>query len=647
MGRINAEVEGGQLAHDPRERPILEFFLSDFDVTWGGRRFGNGTALSIYLLRPAPEMQELFGFTGEILLLYSSQPTVQARALQLCDKILSETPANGRADPLVVIFVSVSQDFESELATLMTDNRQTRIYIPFRHSECINAGDAQLLRRRLQQHLFSRDLFDVSQPISSDLYFFGRKSITVDLRDSIRSGENTGLFGLRKTGKTSVLLRLQRMMGHDGRGKVVYLDLQDQALYSLRWWELLDRMRKDLGSSGSSTEATGASLFRQAVIDYSRKFKNRKTVFALDEIEHISPGLSMQPHWKEDFLHLWKTLRAIQNQHRSICFLVCGVNASCIETPTYDGHDNPLFSMAKIRYMPPFEVEDVANMTRTLGRVMGMHFATTTNQYLKDNFGGHPLLIRMACSWVHRQAVGKDRPFSVGFDIFAQNAKACSRSLFQWASHILGMLNRWYPDEYHMLECLAKGNTKTFEEFAEQIPQSVEHLKSYSLLADNPARLTIPFLADFLKSMKASAIIENKAPANPVHDVSCEARNPSVHIEVNMRDKVQVNKGIAVAGNAHVHDFNQAWKEIESETKLVELADGLARLRTELKKESSTVEQDAAVGAVASAESAARAGNGPEALKMLGKLGTWVLGVATKIGIPIAVSAIKHANGLD
>ena len=52
--------------------------------------------------------------------------------------------------------------------------------------------------------------------------------------------------------------------------------------------------------------------------------RDRPTVFALDEIEHIAPELGMEAHWDQDFLHLWKTLRAVQNENRHISFIVAG-----------------------------------------------------------------------------------------------------------------------------------------------------------------------------------------------------------------------------------------------------------------------------------------------------------------------------------
>jgi hypothetical protein len=506
MGQIISDVVNNVLRHDPRQRPILEFFLHDFDVTWATRKVGHGTSLLLYFLKPSADVEQLFGLSTEIVMAYSPYSSIQARTLMLVQKALNDTPDSMRVDPLILLLVSPASDLEEETRKIMTDTRQSRIIIPFQQSECLREDRSTFVRQRLQRYLFNNDLFDVTQPISSDLYFFGRRSLVVELRESVRSGDNIGLFGLRKTGKTSVLLRLKRTLDHDGRGKLCYLDLQDQALYRLRWWQLLDKMRAELAGGSASiagSEETSAALFRDSVALLGKKHPNRKVIFALDEIEHITPKLSMKEHWHSDFLDLWKTLRAVQNTNRNITFIVAGVNATCVETSTFSGHDNPLFSMVKIRYMPPFDAAEIGTMTRTLGRLMGLNFTEHANTYLLNSFGGHPLLIRLACSWAHKNLDKAERPVEITSELFAQHQTECHSHLWPWGDHVLGMLKQWYPNEHHMLHCLAKGKLEEYQEYADEMPQTVEHLKAYRLIGGNPARLTIPFLIQYLKGNKS------------------------------------------------------------------------------------------------------------------------------------------------
>ena len=70
----------------------------------------------------------------------------------------------------------------------------------------------------------------------------------------------------------------------------------------------------------------------------------------------------------------------------------------------------------------------------------------------------------------------------------------------------------------------------------------------------------------------------------------------------------------------------------------------LARLRAAMKQETEgTAEQDEVIGEVAKAEKAAGQGDDRTMLRHLKTAGTWALGVAEKIGVPLAVEAIKRA----
>ena len=104
----------------------------------------------------------------------------------------------------------------------------------------------------------------------------------------------------------------------------------------------------------------------------------------------------------------------------------------------------------------------------------------------------------------------------------------------------------------------------------------------------------------------------------------------------------------AVGPGAHAHDmaFNQIWNENKDEIDLSELSKELAELRSTLKEEATEPEHDMSIGAIASAESSAKEGNGPKALEDLKNAGKWALDKASKIGVPVAIAALKAALGL-
>lgn len=115
-----------------------------------------------------------------------------------------------------------------------------------------------------------------------------------------------------------------------------------------------------------------------------------------------------------------------------------------------------------------------------------------------------------------------------------------------------------------------------------------------------------------------------------------------------MGDQYKVGQAGAVGPQSHAHDmtFQQIWNEAAPSLDLDALAQELTQLRPALKAAATTAEEDVAVGEIALAEVAAKQKDGPKALAHLKNAGLWALGVAEKIGVGVATTAIKTAMGL-
>lgn len=118
--------------------------------------------------------------------------------------------------------------------------------------------------------------------------------------------------------------------------------------------------------------------------------------------------------------------------------------------------------------------------------------------------------------------------------------------------------------------------------------------------------------------------------------------------DIVMGDKYEIGQAGAVGPGAHAHDmtFNQIWNQVGGDIDLPHLAEELVALRQEMKKEATEPEHDIAIGAIATAEQMAKTGDGPKTLATLKTAGKWALGVAEKIGVGLAVAAIKSSLGM-
>lgn len=134
--------------------------------------------------------------------------------------------------------------------------------------------------------------------------------------------------------------------------------------------------------------------------------------------------------------------------------------------------------------------------------------------------------------------------------------------------------------------------------------------------------------------------------ASPTGEYKSETRN--TFFEVIMGDQYKTGQAGAVGPGAHAHhmSFNQMWQESGADQNLPTLAEQLGALRNELLKEASLAEHYSSIGAVASAETEAKKGNGPKMLEYLSSAGKWTLDVASKIGVSVAAAAIKESMGI-
>lgn len=130
-------------------------------------------------------------------------------------------------------------------------------------------------------------------------------------------------------------------------------------------------------------------------------------------------------------------------------------------------------------------------------------------------------------------------------------------------------------------------------------------------------------------------------------DLLTEAVLRPSNLEITVGSTYKAGQVGAQGPNAHAHDitFNQIWQKNKGNLELSILGSELERLRSTLQHSANTAEHFSEVGAIATAEIEAKKGNGPKALEALSKAGRWSLDVAEKIGVGVAIAAIKTALG--
>ena len=502
---IKPEVLENHIAFHPEELPLIKRLEPDFDVTWAKRFKEFNAQVSAYFLKPLNHISEAFGFEHEICLIYSPFPKMEARTIQALDRIMSQTPALGRVDQANAFLISDDRNVHDWLRDYAAANPQSRIVVGFSTDELKSSSDAWDVRNWITSQLYSRDLFDYTLPIDNDTFFFGRGSDVAEHVDAIRRSENRGLFGLRKSGKTSLLFKIQRECERSSL-TTVYVDCKLPHIYRKSCDELLQFVTDEIATK-SSLSGKGWSSKKDASDRFFRmveKLAGRKVCVIFDEIEYISffSPVPQASHWHEDFIPFWQTLWATQSQYRNLSFIITGVNASVVELDTIRMIQNPMFGIVKHRYLQGLSLIDVRQMLKVLGRRMGMRFDDKAAAFLFERYGGHPLVTRMICSNIHSQirAEGLRRPFLIEENFLRQSLDDREEEVIIYCNHIVSELKNSYPDEYDMLEFLAIDDIDGFNSFADD-EGYIRHLKGYGLVEfDVPLmpRFKIPVLKKFI-----------------------------------------------------------------------------------------------------------------------------------------------------
>lgn len=480
-----------------QETQIINRLSEEWYITNGGTEIRVGSSTYRYILmKPAEIYKEMFNLEREIIALFSPYDRFEPRTLEVFSYAFNRHEPF-RIDRICSVLISKCVNIGIEVRNLLKNDKEAQVVVPFSYSELLEKkGDTYFFRNRFKDHFYTRDLFAIGGPLKTDLYFFGRSDLVHTLLDRHASNEVSGLFGLRRTGKTSVIFSIQRALERKD-GYSVFIDCHFPAFHMLRWnkalFYILAEAKKQLnlklwiGKEEDFTESKASILFEEGLRQIHREIGGKNLLLIFDEVENITFSVSPSPHWKSDMdsVYFWQTLRSLfQKLSHTFSYLIVGTNPLCIEMATINGVDNPLFGQIPLLYIPRFDVPQTREMIRKLSKIMGIQFDEIIYGKLTEDFGGHPYLMRHVCSVIN--SIGqKERPTRVDKSLYEKAKHEFLRNYSNYMDMILNVLKEYFPDEYDMLAFLAQGDTETFINFAKDSPLYTNHLIGYGIIEES------------------------------------------------------------------------------------------------------------------------------------------------------------------
>ena len=521
-----------------KEEKIATQWKTHFYITSAGKRKAGTSEYKFLLVKPTRSVEEALGISKEIVVILSSYESFEARTLEIYDSITSEF-TDQRYEKMCYALVSNDIRIESVLPTFLS-NQENQIVVPFSYySFEEQKNNPNFIKNQFRKYFYSRDLFDYSEPLKKDTFFFGRSDVVTNIIAKHRSGLNYGVFGLRKTGKTSIIYDVQRKSVQQQFTSVI-VDCQNTS-FNMRSWNsalyyIVLLIKESIGYLGEINEAefdtTNASMKFEYYLKKFKDFSSQTLLLMFDEIENITFGKSSVKHWCEglDFVYFWQSIRsAFQTTSNLFTFCIFGTNAKCVEDATILGKDNPIFNMFQPFYIEGFNVGQTREMVRKLGRIMGIKFDETIYTHLVEDYGGHPFLIRRVCSKIAQ--MNPDRPVTIDRSKYTAAKKRFNLEN-NYFDMILQVLKQFYPDEYEMLKMLAYEDMDSFNYFVNADRSMVNHLTGYGLISQNEHNFDfkIDAIKEYIIRIESTSRLIS---ANPMDKWSflCTERN-SMEIEL-------------------------------------------------------------------------------------------------------------------
>lgn len=448
------------------------------------------------------DQKDQFNIGREIVIYVCETNDCQARTITQAVQIIHSDPSRFSTDFAMVLTLDSNtalrvQETSSDLSIAFVGMQLDRLY------DFEPVGSSNFVQF-IRNELFSRDLYSASTAISSATGFFGRRQLLNDLSTSIKNGtQHVGLFGLRKMGKTSVLLQLSKRIRAAPNTFLAYVDIQkvdainpsgEYLLWavgesivdnapSLRRISKLELFGKFGRFSAIPDPASVWEMFDHDIKWLLREGRDKICIIC-DEIELMSPDKTASG-WEDSFVRTWRFLRGLSQENAGrIGFCVAGTNPSLFEKNSFRDLENPTYNYFSIRFLERLAKEDCSELLTEIGKRMGLRWEQQALDKVYEHTGGHPFLTRVFASRVSRSC-----PRSAGESVVSETMiKYELMSVLDDVSAFLGqmteVLRDQYPDEFALLEMLATGRVGEFRDFAQALPKEVSHLRGYGIIDD-------------------------------------------------------------------------------------------------------------------------------------------------------------------
>ncbi|MEV4655705.1 ATP-binding protein [Micromonospora sp. NPDC049301] len=474
-------------------REALQMLGSDF-IDARERKAPSERGCWTALVRFGEVIERRFGLTREVMVYYSPYDDLQLRTFERLPRVQEDQPRRPTQD----LFMIYAPDPLAERKLDDWTVREPFAVVGLPLAGVTPAEAASRLLAALTDRLAARNLYEETLPVTGR-DFFGRKDLLISLAEELRRGRVCGVFGLRKTGKTSLVKELGRRFESANSTKRIFIlrDLEDlpteperhvPSLLADLTTSLLPRLREhglrthELRHLPKEPEFGEFRRALQATLG-DKSSADVQFVIAFDEIESFvgpeTAHANQRPHVPE----LLGALRSLVQENDNFNVLISGLTSAVLEAGLLYGRENPLFAWAKPFFMPPLSMESARDLVEELGRRMAVEWKPEALDVVYSLTEGHVFLHRTLCARI-AGALPKDLSGrTVTEDLVLQCARPWRRGIAEQVHQMMLSMRRFYPEEADVLG-LIREEVLSSDEVEEAYPAAMNHLINLGLIAE-------------------------------------------------------------------------------------------------------------------------------------------------------------------
>lgn len=390
-----------------------------FSITYYKRMAYLRGSYTVVYCKPTKAISSALMVDREIIAVIANFRDIQQRTLQIIRDQIHRS--QGRLFPSLAFVVHADSVGDEKLRIWGRENgiKVIPIYRSYRGS----VPPTEVLRRNLAHELFSADPFQVTGPVVKDADFFGRGNEAVDILRHLEGGRIKSLFGIRKSGKTSLVNRIIKLAKQHNSVSIAMVDCSINDFNSLDAAQALRALAKVAKVASVRDYAHIADAIKKPdkelipVFDDLWENNCRPLAIIFDEVDYITPHSPTAPHWRSEFNHFWRELRAVlqeaQRHGMTMSVLVAGVSTKPFRLEHIDGIENSALHLIPEEYITPFHRKASTSMVRDLEKRCGIQLHPDARDLLAETCGDFPFWMRAAGSHIHRVTDIDARPIEL------------------------------------------------------------------------------------------------------------------------------------------------------------------------------------------------------------------------------------------